>query len=251
MLEFVRIQRAFPLYARRFSLAWRGAPFRAVHLSDLHLEDGFDEGWLRRLVARVNAERPDVVFFTGDFTCRKESFETAGRACRVLRRIQAPVIAVEGNHDYLGGAAEKADELAWESGFFLLKNSDITLKIKGAEMQVIGLPSLYRTERYVLRAPEPDEEIYRVCLAHEPGWAARLPAGYADVILSGHTHGGQITAGGMERLWMPRYWAGFSRGEYETRAGRLIVSGGLGESGPHARLGSPREYGVLTWGSDE
>src|SRR5699024_5679345 len=50
MLEFVRIQKAFPLYVRRVALPGTGARLRAVHLSDLHLEDGFSEGWLRRLV---------------------------------------------------------------------------------------------------------------------------------------------------------------------------------------------------------
>ena len=60
MLEFVRIQKAFPLYVRRAALPGTGARLRAVHLSDLHLEDGFSEGWLRRLVARVNAAEPDI-----------------------------------------------------------------------------------------------------------------------------------------------------------------------------------------------
>lgn len=248
MLEFVRIQKVFPVAVRRVSLP--GPRFRAVHLSDFHLEDGFDERWLRRLVARVNREEPDVVFFTGDFTCKAPEFKTAIRACRILSGIEASVIAVEGNHDYLDGAAGRAEDLMWECGFYVLKNSWITVELDGAPVQVIGLPSLYRTDDTVLRPVEPEEGCYHVCLAHEPAWADRLPKGYADVILAGHTHGGQITMGGAEKLWMPRFSGAYKQGVYETRAGTMIVSAGLGESGPRVRLGAPREYGLLTWGSD-
>lgn len=251
MLEFVRIQKAFPLYVRRAALPGTGARLRAVHLSDLHLEDGFSEGWLRRLVARVNAAEPDIVCFTGDFTCRKAEFTSASRACAILRRIEAPVLAVEGNHDFLGGAAGKAADLMWESGFVVLENSALTLDIQNSRIQVLGLRSLYRGDDAFEHLPLPDSQALRICLAHEPGWANRLPAGYADAILSGHTHGGQLAAGGAEKFWMPKYWDGFSRGVYETDAGTLVVSAGLGESGPRMRLSMPREFGVLTWGSDE
>ena len=251
MLEFVKIQRAFPLYARRAALPGPGARLRAVHLSDLHLEDGFSEGWLRRLVARVNAEEPDIVCFTGDFTCKQPEFRGAARACAILRRIEAPVLAVEGNHDFLGGAAGRAADLMWESGFVVLDNSALTLDLGGARVQVMGLRSLYRGGAAFEHLPLPDGGALRICLAHEPGWANRLPDGYAHAILSGHTHGGQVVLGGIEKTWMPKYWDGFYRGVYETDAGTLVVSAGLGESGPRMRLSMPREFGVLTWGSDE
>ena len=62
MLDFIRPQKHFPLAVTRHALRG-GAALRVAHLTDLHLEDGADAAWLRRLVRVVNAQRPDIICF--------------------------------------------------------------------------------------------------------------------------------------------------------------------------------------------
>ena len=76
MLDFIRPQKHFPLAVTRHALRG-GAALRVAHLTDLHLEDGADAAWLRRLVRVVNAQRPDIICFTGDFACRRARFAAA------------------------------------------------------------------------------------------------------------------------------------------------------------------------------
>ena len=133
------------------------------------------------------------------------------------------------------------------ASLYLLKYNDFTFDFENGSIQVIGLGSLYRPGAKYRKLPKPDYTRYRVCLIHEPEWASILPAGYADVIFAGHTHGGQISIPVAQRLWMPSHWGGYHCGRYRTGAGLLFVSAGLGESGPHLRVRAPREYGVFTW----
>lgn len=78
MLDFIRPQKRFPLAVTRHALRG-GAALRVAHLTDLHLEDGANAAWLKRLVRIVNAQHPDIICFTGDFACRRAQF--ARRMC--------------------------------------------------------------------------------------------------------------------------------------------------------------------------
>ena len=161
MLDFIRPQKHFPLAVTRHALRG-GAALRVAHLTDLHLEDGADAAWLRRLVRVVNAQRPDIICFTGDFACRRARFAAAEKYCEILRGLCAGhgKFAVTGNHDILG-AAGRAPQLICRAGFTLLQNEAARVVISGQNVDILGLSTMkYATpatakRRFPLRGERP------------------------------------------------------------------------------------------------
>ena len=209
MLDFIRPQKHFPLAVTRHALRG-GAALRVAHLTDLHLEDGADAAWLRRLVRVVNAQRPDIICFTGDFACRRARFAAAEKYCEILRGLCAGhgKFAVTGNHDILG-AAGRAPQLICRAGFTLLQNEAARVVISGQNVDILGLSTMkYATpatakRRFPLRGERPGAA-FRLGLVHEPAAVQLLPEGWAGLILAGHTHAGQLHVPQLERLWLPK-----------------------------------------------
>ena len=250
MLDFIRPQKRFPLAVTRHALRG-GAALRVAHLTDLHLEDGANAAWLKRLVRIVNAQHPDIICFTGDFACRRAQFATADVYCSILRGLRARYgkFAVTGNHDILG-AAGKEPQLICRAGFTLLQNEAARVEISGQNVDILGLSTMkYDTSatakrRFPLKGQQPGPA-FRLGLVHEPAAVQLLPENWAGLILAGHTHAGQLHVPRLERLWLPKGSGPYAHGLYQTPAGPLYVSAGLGESGPRMRLCAPREVAVF------
>ena len=250
MLDFIRPQKRFPLAVTRHALRGGGA-LCVAHLTDLHLEDGANAAWLKRLVRIVNAQHPDIICFTGDFACRRAQFATADVYCSILRGLRARYgkFAVTGNHDILG-AAGKAPQLICRAGFTLLQNEAARVEISGQNVDILGLSTMkYDTpatakRRFPLKGQQPGPA-FRLGLVHEPAAVQLLPENWAGLILAGHTHAGQLHVPRLERLWLPMGSGPYAHGLYQTPAGPLYVSAGLGESGPRMRLCAPREVAVF------
>lgn len=250
MLDFIRPQKHFSLVVTHHAV--RGGPaLCVVHLTDLHLEDGADAAWLRRMVRIVNECAPDIICFTGDFTCMRGPFYTAEKYCDILRGLHAAYgkFAVTGNHDILG-AAGKAPQLISRAGFTLLPNRAVRVLADGQAVEILGLSTMkYDTparakRRFPLKGERPGAA-YRIGLVHEPDAVRLLPENWANLILAGHTHAGQLHVPHLEKVWLPKGSGVYTHGMYETQAGQLYISAGLGESGPRVRICAPREVAVF------
>lgn len=243
---------------------------RIVQLSDIHLGTIVSPGReLTRLADRVNALRPDLVLFTGDLVNIRAS-ELDSTAVRLLRRIEAPVYSVTGNHDvgkYIKDslchpAAESLREVIARQramGWRVLDDETVYLRRGGDSIALTGLsfdPALseQRHDRHLpatgLRrafAGVP-QGLYSIVLAHVPQlWEQITAAGYGDLTLSGHVHAMQckIRFGG--RGWSPaallyKHWSG----RYDDSAGRtLYVNDGTGCVGYPMRLGARPEITLI------
>ncbi len=230
-----------------------------VQLSDLHLHGVGDVH--RRMAARVNALRPDLVVFTGD------SVDTPGRlgtlaALLALLDARTPKYAILGNWEHWSGVdlGELADVYR-RAGCRLLVNESILHPVQGRALRVTGLDDL------VGGRPDPGRAMAgaavadaHLLLAHCPGHrdllapmptpldptAASLDPAGVTLMLSGHTHGGQVRLLG----WTPvlpggsgRYVQGWFR---EPGAAPMYVSRGVGTSMVPVRLGAPPEVAVFT-----
>ena len=98
--------------------------------------------------------------------------------------------------------------------------------------------------RFPLKGQQPGPA-FRLGLVHEPAAVQLLPENWAGLILAGHTHAGQLHVPRLERLWLPKGSGPYAHGLYQTPAGPLYVSAGLGESGPRMRICAPREVAVF------
>lgn len=226
-----------------------GTPVRVLHLTDMHLHVTYRISQLAALVRQINNQKPDIVVFTGDFLRWATPLPHADSVAHVLSMIRAPLgkYAVRGNHD-LRGDGTQVPRILTEAGFEFVHNRAKKLTLAdGTPFWVAGMDDAeYKLARRGFLRPLAEEPGFKLLLIHEPVLARSIPEGSADLILAGHTHGGQIHLPRIERFWMPDYCGRMYHGFYHVKGATLYVSAGLGESAIPVRLCCPPEMPLFT-----
>jgi uncharacterized protein len=220
---------------------------RIAQLSDIHVGNLTPSSHVRAAVVAANAAEPDLIVLTGDYVCwRRHEAALAGDQLGGLRASR--VLAVLGNHDYFtwGAGVQAALE---RNGYEVLKNQTTIAEINGAPLAMVGVddPVTRHDDLDAAFAGAPPD-VTRIVLCHAPDRAPKLALRGADVVLSGHTHGGQIYIKGVTDRIMKRVGLNYRRGMYEVGDSTLYVTPGVGFSGVTRRLGegTDAEVAVLT-----
>jgi hypothetical protein len=224
---------------RRIEISGLGG-LRLVHLSDIHYDGG--RRYLERVVASINAERPDAVLFTGDLV---DDARWLDEALAILDGVEAPIFAVTGNHEYWGRVdLERFDASLRRKGGRLLVNDSAPL---AGGMTVVGLESWYGGSApdtaKAFSGVAPDSPV--ILLFHEPETVELLGDRKALLSLAGHSHGGQVRLPGYGALITPPRTGRHDRGLYQTPSGALCVTTGVGTWMIPARFACRPEIVVL------
>lgn len=231
--------------------------FTICHLADLHISEyGFFERRVERLLSSIDA---DICALTGDVLNDKAGQDALLRMLNSLRtRLGAYV--VPGNNDYRG-CSEGESLLTGLRGFGLnlLINQSETACWHGAELAIIGVDDPFLGLDDLESAMSGvGESGFRLLLAHSPDIIKRLGRRRVDLILAGHTHGGQICLPWLGPIWLHcRYELGLSAGYFgpcdlsravgEDMVGvRMYVTRGLSSSLLRVRFLAPPEVALLT-----
>jgi uncharacterized protein len=219
---------------------------RAVHLSDLHLDryhprhDG--------VVETVEHLRPDWIFITGDLLNVPEGLPHLFRFLARLREI-APLYITLGNHDHYSGVpVSHYAELADRHKITLLVNQTALIETGAGELAVVGVddPSLHRADLRCL--PPRADGRFTLLLAHAPNIVDQMEAHHeVDLILCGHSHGGQWRIPWVPTFWLPPGCAGRVDGHHEADGRRLYVNRGLGWSFLPFRFNCRPEIVLIEW----
>ena len=232
---------------------------RVVQLSDIHMDAFTEPFFLRRVVERINQLKPDAVFLTGDFVTsgkwpNSDAHEAAWECARILKELHCKsVYAIFGNHDVVVGAASIGAALR-ASGINVLRNSFLPLERGSGRMWLAGLDDpLAGHPNLDAAIPENIRNLRNepvVLLCHTPDYATRVqlhPAGQAvDLMLSGHTHGGQIRLPLIGALVLPPMGQRFVEGWFQLGTMGLYVNRGIGTIGVPFRLDCPPEITLIT-----
>ena len=186
----------------KLGTASAGRPLRLLHLSDLHASLPVPVRMIDGAVSVALDQHPDVICLTGDFITHRASFEI-GDYVRTLRRLSAaaPTYAVLGNHDgglwaeTLGGYSDHrlVETILADSGIALLHNRAVAVDVAGRRLSLAGVADLWSLEIDAARAfAGIDRSHPIVLLAHNPDSKDVLGTYPWDLMLSGHTHGGQV-----------------------------------------------------------
>ncbi|MCR4860642.1 MAG: metallophosphoesterase [Bacteroidales bacterium] len=212
-------------------------PLRIVLASDLHAGYHNRAGELSRWVDMINAEQPDLVLFGGDLIDGSLRPLREGRCDEVLRRIEAPVYACLGNHEYISGR-EGAESFYARSGIHLLKDSSVTV----FGIRIAGRDDRSNPQRVPLSRIAPADSLFTLLLDHQPYRLEEAEAAGIDFQFSGHTHHGQVWPGS----WLTDLMYEKAYGEHRRGSTRYYISSGLGIWGGKFRIGTRSEYLVLT-----
>ena len=213
-------------------------------LSDLHLGSLIGERWLEGRAAQIEALRPDMVLLLGDI------FEGHGAGpegfLALLGRLSAPlgIWAVPGNHEYHRGGGG-ANGLVESAGIELLRNRWVRI---APGFVLAGVEDLTRSRRRGRKGDHLEEALAgrpegaTVLLSHTPWQYEEAARAGVGLMLSGHTHGGQIWPFG----YLVRRVYPLLAGRYEVGGMTAIVTRGAGTWGPRMRLWHPGEILLVT-----
>ncbi|MDX6379331.1 MAG: uncharacterized protein QOI57_355 [Rubrobacteraceae bacterium] len=244
-VEVVPVSLVLPRLDARFD------GYRIAQISDIHADGWMTPGRLLRLVNLVNAEEPDLVTITGDFTTYSR-FRSLIRhipgLVAPLRRLRAPdgAVAVLGNHDHRTNPQVVRRALA-ASGVTELHNTVRTLRRHEATLYLCGVDSALEGVTGLDRVLEGlPEKGAAVLLAHEPDFAdASAETGRFDLQLSGHSHGGQVSVPLLRSIALPRLSRRYPIGLYQMAGMLLYTNRGLG-SHPRLRFNCRPEITIFT-----
>lgn len=226
-------------------------PLRLVQITDPHLGPFMSERRLRKLAERAVAQDPDLVLLTGDFvTMESHDAEAAlARALEPLKALPGRVFACRGNHDH---EAPRMVARALEAiGAELLVDDAVVVETPAGKVDILGLDFHFRNRKERIEAAcrrhprSPDA--FRLVLLHDPGAFRHLPDGEADLVLSGHTHGGQLglLSLGLEHTVVSALTSIPDHGLWAHGKSRLYVHRGTSHYGFPLRIGVPSEESLV------
>jgi predicted MPP superfamily phosphohydrolase len=238
----------YDLRIREFRIPITGLPpelegFTIAHVSDLHSGLFCGPTRLKIISDAVNDLKADLVTVTGDII--NNDLSELPVALAAIHRIESRhgIYLCEGNHDVIPGGGLVAEACA-QDNLPMLSNSCQIIPVRGHRLLLGGLPWMRRGfgvgPTLVSRLyPERQEGDIRILLAHHPHLFDLAES--TDLVLAGHTHGGQIMFGpvGLGPVFF-RYWSG----PYQRGNTAMVVSNGCGDWFP-CRIGAPAEIGLL------
>ena len=192
-LEFTQRECAIPNLVR---------PITLIHLSDFHASNVVPKSHIERAIEMAVGASPDLICITGDFVTDTTGFD-AGWYTAVLRRLAliAPTFAVLGNHDgglwsASSGGFQTTAEVAHiieSSGVHLMTNRSHNITCRGAALRIVGVGDVWADDLDAAKAfKEEDSRCPTILLSHNPDTKALVGDYDWDLMLSGHTHGGQV-----------------------------------------------------------
>ena len=221
---------------------------KIAHLSDIHVGNTITRSDVEDMVRETNALDPDIVVITGDIADGDPQYVVQDLS--PLRGLKSRYGAyyVTGNHEHMWGARGYCQAVA-QLGIVVLNNEHRIIDVNGAQLAVAGAID-YRGDRRertwqsdpALALSGIPENVFKLMLVHQPGSVDESLTHGADLVLVGHTHGGQC--------WPFRYIVDalhkYSRGAYWSGERAVFVSCGTGYWGPPIRLGVPCEICLHT-----
>lgn len=230
------------IYLHRLPQEFDG--FRIVHLSDIHHSPFTSQAQIKRAVETANSLQPDIVALTGDYVSKERRYAAPCAELLGSLRPRHGVYAVLGNHDHWTDAALITDLFRAE-GITVLVNQGMRFEKKGAAFWLAGVDdSMVGLEDLSLALAGARDDELKLLLAHNPIILRRAARAGVDLVLSGHTHGGQVRLRS-ERSSTERPRRRLLKGLARQGATQIYVTRGLGTVVLPVRFGCPPEVSLL------
>lgn len=213
--------------------------------TDTHFSEWYTPEHFIKAVSAINDAKPDLVLFLGDLIDNYKAYEgDTAKISEVLAQIEAPLgkFAVFGNHDYGGGANQTYIKIMEAGGFKVLIDEMVHLEENG--MRIYGIDDVLIGNGTPEIASAAEVAYFNIVMCHEPDVANEILDWPIDLMVSGHTHGGQIRLPFITKDFLPPKGKTYVKGMYQFENDRkttLYVNPGLGMTKLPLRLFSNPE----------
>lgn len=222
-------------------------PLKIVQISDMHIGGLIQKEYVEEIVNRINALEADLIAITGDLT--DADYDSIASSVEPLGNLSSRygTFFIPGNHEYFHGLEKTLDSLE-RLGITNLLNQHTLLYHHGQTIQLVGVKDIfgYRRKQHepnlkqAMAGCNPDHPT--ILLAHQPKFVFEAEKFPIDLMLSGHTHGGQIFPFHLLVKLQQPYLAGLYRHNLRLQ---VYVSRGSGFWGPPMRILAPSEISLL------
>jgi predicted MPP superfamily phosphohydrolase len=216
-------------------------------VTDLHHGRYTSLHYIRTVVEVTNALRPDLILLGGDYAHEHRRYLPP--CFEVLADLKAPlgVYGVLGNHDHWYSASLARSSMR-EAHIAEVTNTGYWLMLRGSRLRIAGVDDLWEGTQNLdaaLDDARPDDAC--ILLSHNPDYVETLTDRRVGLVLSGHTHGGQVVLPGLYAPYIPsRFGRKYLHGLVNTEHTQVYVSRGLATVGPPVRIGARPEVTLLT-----
>jgi predicted MPP superfamily phosphohydrolase len=217
--------------------------FRLVHLSDIHHSPFTSLEHITRVVEVSNRLKPDLFVLTGDYVSHESEYIAPVAEALAKLKAEHGIYACLGNHDHWTDA-ELVTHLFRGEGINLLINEGVRFEARGTRFWLAGVDDLMVGKTDVsaaLRGSTEDE--FKLLLAHNPQIVRRAARHNVDLMLSGHTHGGQVKLRDEEKRILPR--RKLSSGLHRRQNTQVYITRGIGTVVLPVRYQCPPEISVI------
>ena len=229
--------REYPIINEKIPNNFNG--FKIVHFTDLHYGTTYHKKELTNLINEINELKPDLVVFTGDLLDQRTpiSKEEENDLIEGLNKIESTIgnYIISGNHDINPSYKEITNNI----NFKLLDNTNELIYYKeNSPILLVGLSDYLNFKMDIDSAFNYDKEnnYYTILLTHEPDVIDRLNDQKIDLVLSGHSHNGQVRLPFIGKIYTPEGSLKYYDAKYELNNTEMYISGGLGTSLAPLRL---------------
>ncbi len=219
---------------------------KIVFIADIHHKYFFSVQRIRALVKTINAMNPDVILLGGDYIVYSSRYAAPCFAELSLLRAPLGVYGVLGNHDYWEGKDTVLREMK-AAGISPLINDARWLNIGNGRIKIGGVGDFWEDKANIsptLAGTTENDTV--ILLSHNPDFLSTITDKRIDLVLSGHTHGGQMTLFGLWTPFIPsgygnKYRTGLVKSEYS----KVLVTNGVGCIGLPMRFFAPPQINII------
>ncbi|MBL7049502.1 MAG: metallophosphoesterase [Nitrospira sp.] len=220
--------------------------FRIAQLTDIHYGSFMTQKFLSEVINRANSLKADAIVCTGDYVTEGDNSNVIKTVWSHLNRLQAPagVFSVLGNHDHWVQQSESL-ELLIKSGQSI-RHKSVAILHRGKRLWIGGAGDFWTDSPEIDRTfrSTPEDEC-RILLAHNPDTADSRFSTRVDLVISGHTHGGQVKIPFVSPIVLPVQNKHFTSGLVQARKAAVFISKGIGSVMLPIRFNCYPEIAVL------
>lgn len=236
----------YNIYSKNLPDEFNG--LKIAFASDFHYKSKLTHKRLANVVRALNSVLPDVVILGGDYPGNSVVADMDTLFTYISKvNSRYGTYAVMGNHD-TGTFYEDIKRCMKENGITLLEDNSVTLYNGNSHIIVAGVKNSFDTSNNISISQNFDKDEYIILVSHSPDYAENKDVSNADLVLSGHTHGGQITIfKNIAPVTNSKYGTTFLKGlKYNSKGVPVLITNGLGTSRKNIRLFTPSEIVLLT-----
>jgi len=201
--------------------------FKILFVSDIHHGIVYSKKRVKKLVKRLNDENPDIIFLGGDYVDEERYITSLFNELQNLKAKHG-VYGVLGNHDH-GANPAKIIASMTDANITCLNNKGIWLNIGNSQIRIGGVGDFWRDKPDISPTINGVNDEFVILISHNPDYAEDIKTDKIDLVLSGHTHGGQATLFGLWAPFIPSiYGQKYKTGLVKAPRTEVLISNGVG-----------------------